>query len=433
MFGPRRRRWHLAACAALLSLATLHSAPQGQSRLALDLLDAYAGHRYVDVQRLLREAPLEKAAAELKKAGPAWLELPAHIAAAKRAFVVAAVAAEIAHAAVERALLIPALGRERDTSMPLLPPDLVSWAQRLVRAHADASVELEHSWTLVGLATLEDWDRWAREASNEDIYITPEPAWAVLAGTPHLAAFGRVQDAFGDAGFLGDALRRFPHDPRLLLAKVEADEATLTRCNILFCSDAATPSVLEDLHQRTLLPAASSPPGSLVWGRRESAIANLAAFDRLPMVAAEFASLAADNPIVRAEADVHIGYLAIRAGRSDAALGPLAAAAQLSPDPFVRYLAEYLSGRALEAIGHPAEAVAAYRRALAVRNARSAAVLLAAHLLVSDDAADRQEAHRLLQTTLSDAPQIVDPWDRYWDGDARLWSAYVSQLREVLP
>ena len=58
---------------------------------------------------------------------------------------------------------------------------------------------------------------------------------------------------------------------------------------------------------------------SLLRRIHDSAVANLTAFDRLLPVAGEFARLADRYPSVRAEAHVHIGYLAIRAARPDAA------------------------------------------------------------------------------------------------------------------
>jgi tetratricopeptide (TPR) repeat protein len=135
---------------------------------------------------------------------------------------------------------------------------------------------------------------------------------------------------------------------------------------------------------------------------------------------------------VRAEADVHIGYLAIRAARPDAALPPLETAAA-SDDPYVRYLAEHFRGRALEALNRRDDAIGAYRRALAiVPNAPSTATLLAAQLFAAADSDGRAQAHAVLETANAASPRPTDPWDFYWQGDARLWPVYMDRLREDL-
>jgi tetratricopeptide (TPR) repeat protein len=201
-----------------------------------------------------------------------------------------------------------------------------------------------------------------------------------------------------------------------------------------------TPAALDDLRAR----AKDHPPENrdvrctycfpyaLLRTIHDSAIANLAAFDRLLPVAADFVKVAGDYPGVRAEANVHIGYLAIRAARPDAALTPLATAVT-SDDPYVSYLAEHFTGRALEALGRRDEAIAAYRRALAiVPNAPSTATLLAAQVFLSDDAAERNEAHTILETANAASPRPLEPWDQYWQGDARLRPVYVDRLRQDL-
>jgi tetratricopeptide (TPR) repeat protein len=274
-----------------------------------------------------------------------------------------------------------------------------------------------------------------------DSLVTPEPVWALLMGQPRLIAHAKVQDALGAGGFLGQALQRLPDDPRLRLAEVEAIEAIQTRCTELFCHDEMTPAALNDLRTRANTPGPTNESVgckdscwvfSLLRRIHDSAVANLTAFDRLLAVAGEFAKLADRYPSVRAEAHVHIGYLAIRAARPDAAIEPLATAAT-SDDPYVAYLAAQFTGRALEMLERRADAMAAYRRALAiVPNAPSTATLLAAQLFLSDNTGDREEAHAVLEAAGAASPRPADPWDRYWQGDARLWSIYIERLRTGL-
>lgn len=319
-------------------------------------------------------------------------------------------------------------------------PEALPAVQRLIGQMPQGSADLEHHWVLAALAIWEDWNSAARMLGT-DSGITPEPAWAVLLGSPRLVDHLMVQRAVGTGGFLGQALQRFPEDPRLLLAQAEGHEAIVTRCADLFCYDEITPAALDELHTRANAGAPTDEEVgcrdhcwvfALLRRRHDVAIENLRAFDRLLPMASEFAALASRYPPVRAEADVHIGYLAIRAARPDAALAPLATATT-SEDPYVRYLAEHFTGRALEMTGRRTDAVAAYRRALAiVPNAASTAALLASQLFLSDNPRERDEAHRVLQASNAASSRPVDPWDLYWQGDARRWSTYMERLRQDL-
>ena len=309
--------------------------------------------------------------------------------------------------------------------------ELILAANDLVqRSVGEVPTDLERRWDLTCIAVLEGWGDPAVNVAGDSSFAV----WSAFAGnTDQLGLLG-IDDKLGAGLVLQKARARFPGEPRFRLAEVEANEATTTRCDFRFCFDEETPAVLDDLRRRAALPARQdSSSGSLeaAMNVRETAVRNLATFAHLPEVAAEFARLANDDRL-RAEADVHIGYSAIRVARYDAALAPLATAAALPTDQHVAYLAEYLTGRALEGQGRRNEAIDAYRRALAiVPNARSATVLLAAQQLLSASGADRADAYQLLDPQ----PATVtphDPWADYWRGDARLYEAYLAQLREAL-
>jgi hypothetical protein len=83
-------------------------------------------------------------------------------------------------------------------------------------------------------------------------------------------------------------------------------------------------------------------------------------------------------------------------------------------------------------MGNYAAAVDALEHAAALApNARAAATHLAAELLLSDRASDRDRAYPLLQAAYSDtAPD--DPWRLYLRGDARLWATHMARLRQAL-
>jgi tetratricopeptide (TPR) repeat protein len=372
---------------------------------------------------------LDRLDSDLRRMAGDWVAIGSSSERRRRAFVVGMLALEVTHALVERESWAVS---GRPDNHAFQPAALLRARQLIAREHAPPD-DLERAWTLAQLATWQAWNARARVTSI-DVWITPEPAWAILLGRPQLTQHGTTQGAFGRGGYLAEALTRFPDDPRLRLAVAEGHEAVATRCPWQYCLDEMTPEVLQDLRER----AKRRPPpvgsrGHVAEAQRtyEFASANLKAFDNLLPVAAEFAAVADAHPETDAEARVHIGYLAMRAGRPDAALDPLGVAAS-SSDPHVRYLADYFAGRALEQLGRRDEAIAAYRRALAtVPNAPSAASLLAAQLFSSDSVDDRLGAHAVLASANA-AGILRDPWDLYWYGDARRWSEYMARLREAL-
>ena len=64
-------------------------------------------------------------------------------------------------------------------------------------------------------------------------------------------------------------------------------------------------------------------------------------------------------------------------------------------------------------------------------NARSAATQLAAMLLLDDQGAQRQSAYDILSAAYAN-PAQNDPLRQYLRGDARLFAAYMSALRQGL-
>lgn len=396
------------------------------------LLEMYDRGDYAAVQQQLAAVTdvrqLDGLDSDLKKGAKAWItgaEMPKR---RRRAFVAGTVALELTHALVERASW--ATNRANDHAVQ---PEALALIARLIADQGAPPDALEHDWTLAQLATWQEWNVRARVIAG-DVWITPEPVWAILLGQPSLMQLAVTQGSFGKGGFLQDALAKFPGDARLLLAEEEGRESIETRCPIEFCFDEVTPTTLDQLRRW----AKSDPPETDGFARvmhtriHQMAVANLKAFDRLLPVAARFAALANAHPEIRSEADVHIGYLAIRAERPDMALRPLAEA-MTSDDPYVRYLAEYFTGRAFDALDRRPEAIAAYQQALvAVPNAPSAAMLVSAQLFVSDDSVERTEAYAILRATQAAVPPATDPWDRYWYGDARLWRVDMDRLQQAL-
>lgn len=133
---------------------------------------------------------------------------------------------------------------------------------------------------------------------------------------------------------------------------------------------------------------------------------------------------------VRAEALLRMGMLALRNRDHDSALEHLRQVSPLTADADLRYLAALFEGRALEAEGLLDDAARAYERAVqTVPGAQTAAIALSAALLGLGRADESERAVRALLT----APQAaIDPWFRYGTGDARHWDALADALRKTL-
>jgi hypothetical protein len=435
-----RRPMLLTTAWIVLGLLTQSTRPLARPQIpsAASFLDLYDRGDYAAVSRSLGIAEsrdLNRLDGDLNGTAKSWIQAAPPEHRSHRTFVAGAFALEVTHALTTRKSWLTDQRGDHSAN-----PESLPGIAQLVAGVPRSFDPLYRDWVLAALATWQHWNTSAR-MYGADSLVTPEPVWALLMGQPQLIDHAKVQDAVGAGGFLGQALQRFPDDPRLRLAEIEAIEAIQTRCTELFCHDEMTPAALNDLRTRANSPGPTNESVGCknrcwVFGllRRihDSAVANLRAFDRLLPVAGEFARLADRYPSVRAEAYVHIGYLGIRAARPDAAIEPLATAAT-SDDSYVAYLAAHFSGRALEMLERRAEAVAAYRRALAiVPNAPSTATLLAAQLFLSDKTADRAEAQAILEGATAASPRPDDPWDRYWHGDARLWSISMERLRTGL-
>lgn len=144
--------------------------------------------------------------------------------------------------------------------------------------------------------------------------------------------------------------------------------------------------------------------------------------------AVDFYRRASEDPELADESTLAIGYIHLRMKRHGLALDELVAPAA-SPDPFVRYLAHLLRGRALEQTGKAGEAADAYRAALdVIPHAQSASIALAASRHVQDRA---DEAIAIMTASFAARP-AEDPWREYGFGQFRHWPRYRDRMREAL-
>ena len=193
---------------------------------------------------------------------------------------------------------------------------------------------------------------------------------------------------------LTHALERFPDDPQLQLARIVAwtwgrdDEPTRN-----------VPGFFDDFPPR---------------GARTNA----------PREAIHALEALVDDSVVGAEASVRIAQMQIVARDTEAALR-WADRAEAAPSAAVRYLALYLSARALEALNRPDEAIRKYQAALAVvPRADSATIGIATLQFVRDE---RESAIGLMHQTF-DQSSVLDPARLIGYGNFMHW----TQLRDAL-
>lgn len=112
-------------------------------------------------------------------------------------------------------------------------------------------------------------------------------------------------------------------------------------------------------------------------------------------------------PAVAADTWIRMGLIYVTVSDHAAALKAFERAQAATAPPAVAYLSHFLAGRALEVLQRPDDAIAAYRRALAiVPNAESATVALASLLFLRNE---REASVSLIDQAFAAAGAPTDP------------------------
>jgi len=205
------------------------------------------------------------------------------------------------------------------------------------------------------------------------------------------------------ADHVAHALRRYPKEPRFELAAAELVAVT---------ADSEPPRDAEWVPTNVLDKRTPEPL------RRIRALEAIALFE----------PLRADKEM-QPQADLRAGFLRFTLHEPQAALESYSRARR-SDDPFIKYLAAFLSGRALDQLKKPAEALERYREALTIiPRVQSATNALAASLFL---AGKPDEAYALVADALSAQPRPDDPWHHFGYGDLRLIPQMFVDLREAI-
>jgi tetratricopeptide (TPR) repeat protein len=212
----------------------------------------------------------------------------------------------------------------------------------------------------------------------------------------YLAAVALAQGAYDPSLLVSDAVQRFPAEDRFHLAGALARE----------------------LHSWRLVQYA-----------QRGEFGSKSGHGILRDVVKAFEPLLA-RASIRAEVHLRLGQTYLRLGQPKAALEHLDRVEPLAKDPFLRYLANYFSGKAREGMRDAAGAEAAYRRALDIFPRAQSASFAYAALAFDRDA--RDEAHTIVDAALSGPAPAADPWRVYQAADFRFWTPFVELVRRGL-
>ncbi len=349
-----RSRFVCLTTALLCSIPCYAAAPAHLSVTeALSLYDRGAYLEFFDV--INRDGAVDKNLfSAFESDANRWVKAVTGDAQWRRTIVAASVALEIAHLLRDQ----PADRAAR----------YLAWASLVMRKNPPATTSVaERLWYLASVAGMEELD---------------EP-WALTAGGPTgNSMLGPIARSIGAAGHLAIAMRRFPDEPRLRLALVEASEWPLS-------SNDAVPSFVNLARAHAADRVDEEPqPGEIDWAlfMRNQARAILGVESRAPEVEQAYLELSTE-PTLRPEIELHVGFLEGVRTNWAKALEHLSRVTTTTNEAYLRYLSAYLIGRTYQNTGDHTLAVTAFERAAdIVPNARSAATQLAAELLGRDGA-----------------------------------------------
>jgi hypothetical protein len=194
--------------------------------------------------------------------------------------------------------------------------------------------------------------------------------------------------------FIERALQRFPDEPRFLLSRaIVADQRWAVRGETAVTDAAGVPTPEHAAHVRRAYEAAM------------------------------------ESQDVGAEARIRLAWFLHRIGRHGEAVVHLNQVAK-DPirDPSLRYLRQLFLGHALVALGAHDQAMRAFELARTeIPSAQSARVAAMNLAIVRGE---RDLAERLAEAVQT-APESIDPWWAYWQGQYRMYGAVLERLREM--
>jgi tetratricopeptide (TPR) repeat protein len=312
---------------------------------------------------------------------------------------------------------------------------LVLWACDQLRRHAPPTpVAAERWWYLASIAELEAHEGWP-------LLIGRKNALALALNLSPESSMQRLVDSEDEAGHVGHASARFPDEPLFTLAEVEARERVtafleepVVAATALLARDAIRPPEMAELQRlgaAVVAFAPRSPEDQQTLRDRAAARLALARASLVPDVVRDFAALTRFDE-VRAEAELHLGYLDVRKQAWTEAQTHLSRVSHGTDDAQLLSLTDYFDGWIAQNLGDHESAIEIYRRALSrTPGAQWASWPLASELLVTGRSDARSDARAVLNTTLASRDD-TEPLLTYYSGTAWRIPQYLDQLRAAL-
>jgi hypothetical protein len=280
-----------------------------------------------------------------------------------------------------------AIERESEIWIPQTLPALVDRRRLIVAAVAVETVERNGLIDWTAARGIIEWSCTLVRKNSAPTRAERYWHWAALA------LFQTAADATAVEIHAGHALKRFPDEPRFVLARAVGAELHTWP---------------DERHGRSVRDRDPSSVETVIHS-----------FEK-----------AAEHEAVRGEANLRLGYFYFRLGSVPQALERFKDAAQAIEEPYLGYLLGLFEGRALERTGRLSDATVAFRRAAALLpRAQTAQLALAASLAKQGK---RQEAEQIATASLRGGRPAPDPWLMYGQGDRRLWPSIVAGLRKAL-
>ena len=374
---------HAAEWLAALRGALSSARPSGPTRPeAMTTVDLYDARAFDDAMASLAPRPLAPFSKELREVADQWIRDGGPVKVPQRQYLVAALALEAARARG---------GLEWPHAQLL-----IEWACERLRARTEPGEdERERAWMIA--------------------------AAAVMAGGA--AGAGLEVHAL-------HALKRFPNDPALTMAKALAAELRAGPDVRTAAGTKAPASSSIATSMQTLNMGQASSASSPAPLRVADTVVETGSSGALDLAVRRFNDLASIDPY-RDEAKLRLGYTALRRGKHEDALQHLEVPAKNTTDVFIAYLAHLFRGRALEQLQRWDQAIGEYRAAVAVQpGAQTAELALAAALA---RAGRRAEAAEIADRALRRTETPFDPWLAYGQGDFRHWAVLIARVRKAIP
>lgn len=384
------RPFRTLALALVLALCLASIRPSAQSNSTIALLDRYAAGEFTQVAAALADVEDSNGLLkDLRRDADGWMNSGGSTDRDRRELAAATFALEAARAGEWREWKW--LQRQSDGPLPVLywkaPPLIIEWACELLRKDK-VPRPIERIWQLAAMAVAQRGEDTQfligfTDVMAPEVAAAPQPPASPprIPGMPGLPGIRlrpsgpmEVLNQQKEIGHLNHVVERFPAEKRFMLGEAIARERV------------------------------SGPDGLKIY------------------------AALADDPAVGGEATVRLGGLYLRLGRVPDALAAFDRAETLTRDTDLIYLARFFRGQALLRSRREADAIAAFRAALAARPGSQSASVALAPLLVQ--AGNRAEAQALLKAVLDAGRRYGDPYIEYVHGDDRFWTYLIARLRQ---